>query len=312
MGCLKLNYNYDTDLKISWVNNYVRSEKTTLKIHSNYVYGFGGHEKDDEVAGQGNSYDFGARIYDPRLGRFLSIDPDFKQYPDWSPYVFALDNPIRLIDLAGRGPIDALKKANTAANSTANDYWKKSFNEDKTVVNEWGFILVEKQTVIKVGTSEEIKKEIIVKNIVKGDNGSTTLDRTVGKDETLIGELHTHPYSVSEGSHEGIAFSGGDIDVMRLNLKNDYTMLVEAGDRRFGMVITDEKKAEAFFKDKSRADIQKSWDDAFAGAKGTFQEKVKTAVTSVLGSDSGIGFYESDTKKEEFTEIKPVAPAPTE
>ncbi len=33
-----------------------------------YRYGFNGMEKDDEIKGNGNSYDFGARIYDPRVG----------------------------------------------------------------------------------------------------------------------------------------------------------------------------------------------------------------------------------------------------
>src|SRR5690606_28578426 len=32
-----------------------------------YRYGFNGMEKDDEIKGTGNSLDFGARIYDPRL-----------------------------------------------------------------------------------------------------------------------------------------------------------------------------------------------------------------------------------------------------
>ncbi len=41
---------------------------------SSYRYGFNGKEKDDEVKGEGNSLDFGARMYDSRLGRFLSID----------------------------------------------------------------------------------------------------------------------------------------------------------------------------------------------------------------------------------------------
>ncbi len=41
-----------------------------------YRYGFNGHEKDDEVRGtKGASYDFGARMYDPRVARFLSSDP---------------------------------------------------------------------------------------------------------------------------------------------------------------------------------------------------------------------------------------------
>lgn len=32
-------------------------------------------EKDNEVKGSGNSLDFGARIYDSRLGKWLSTDP---------------------------------------------------------------------------------------------------------------------------------------------------------------------------------------------------------------------------------------------
>ena len=34
-----------------------------------YRYGFNGMEKDDKVKGEGNSYDFGARMYDSRIGR---------------------------------------------------------------------------------------------------------------------------------------------------------------------------------------------------------------------------------------------------
>jgi len=39
---------------------------------NSYRYGFNGMEKDDEVKGEGNSLDFGARIYDPRVGRWMS------------------------------------------------------------------------------------------------------------------------------------------------------------------------------------------------------------------------------------------------
>jgi len=64
-------------------------------------YGFNGKENDDEVKGEGNSLDFGARIYDSRLGRWLSIDPFWKKYPFLSPYNYTIDNPIMLIDPAG-------------------------------------------------------------------------------------------------------------------------------------------------------------------------------------------------------------------
>ena len=40
-----------------------------------YRYGFNEKECDSEVSGEGNSYDFGARLYNPRIGRWLSRDP---------------------------------------------------------------------------------------------------------------------------------------------------------------------------------------------------------------------------------------------
>jgi len=69
-----------------------------------YRYGFNGKEKDDEVKGSGNQYDYGFRIYDPRLGRFLYVDPLTKKYPYWTPYQFAGNMPIKYIDLDGLEP----------------------------------------------------------------------------------------------------------------------------------------------------------------------------------------------------------------
>jgi RHS repeat-associated protein len=40
-----------------------------------YHYGFNGKENDNEVKDAGNQLDFGLRIYDPRVGRWLSLDP---------------------------------------------------------------------------------------------------------------------------------------------------------------------------------------------------------------------------------------------
>jgi hypothetical protein len=42
------------------------------------------------------------RIYDPRLGRFLSVDPLTKSYPHYAPYQFAGNMPIMAIDLDGK------------------------------------------------------------------------------------------------------------------------------------------------------------------------------------------------------------------
>jgi len=66
-----------------------------------YRYGFGGIEKDNEIKGEGNSYNFTFRMYDPRLGRFMSVDPIGKNYPHSSPFAYAENSPIQCIDLEG-------------------------------------------------------------------------------------------------------------------------------------------------------------------------------------------------------------------
>ncbi len=66
-----------------------------------YRYGFNGKENDNEVKGVGNQQDYGMRIYDPRLGKFLSVDPLSQQYPELTPYQFASNTPIQSVDLDG-------------------------------------------------------------------------------------------------------------------------------------------------------------------------------------------------------------------
>jgi RHS repeat-associated protein len=51
--------------------------------------GFNGKENDNEVKGEGNQQDYGMRIYDGRLCRFLSVDPLTASYPELTPYQFA-------------------------------------------------------------------------------------------------------------------------------------------------------------------------------------------------------------------------------
>jgi RHS repeat-associated protein len=66
-----------------------------------YRYGFNGKENDNDVKGEGNQQDYGMRIYDPRLGKFLSVDPITDQYPELTPYQFASNRPIDGIDQDG-------------------------------------------------------------------------------------------------------------------------------------------------------------------------------------------------------------------
>ncbi|UPT69189.1 MAG: RHS repeat-associated core domain-containing protein [Sphingobacteriales bacterium JAD_PAG50586_3] len=65
-----------------------------------YRFGFNGKEYDKQTSTQ----DYGFRIYNPSLARFLSVDPLADDYPFYTPYQFAGNNPIQYIDLDGKEP----------------------------------------------------------------------------------------------------------------------------------------------------------------------------------------------------------------
>jgi RHS repeat-associated protein len=68
-----------------------------------YKYLYNGKEIQDEVLGNVNLdwYDYGARMYDPALGRFHTQDRFAEKYLDFSPYQYAANNPIMFIDVNG-------------------------------------------------------------------------------------------------------------------------------------------------------------------------------------------------------------------
>jgi RHS repeat-associated protein len=89
-----------------------------------YRYGFQGQEKDDELKGEGNSINYAFRVYDPRIGRFLSIDPLTEKYPFYSPYHFSSNQPIHAPELEGLESEFDLNLPKSTGDVDAN-HWKQ-------------------------------------------------------------------------------------------------------------------------------------------------------------------------------------------
>jgi RHS repeat-associated protein len=108
---------------------HVELHKSRRGFRNDYRFGFNGKEKDNEIKGTGNSLDFGARIYDSRLGRWFSVDPWHYKYVWQSSYAYYRNNPISTIDYKGKGKY-YYKTAKEVADDGLDD-GKKYITNDK-------------------------------------------------------------------------------------------------------------------------------------------------------------------------------------
>lgn len=164
---------------------------------SDYRYGFNGKENDNEVMGEGNWQEYGMRMYNPRLGRFPSVDPLTKKYPELTPYQFASNTPIQAIDLDGleafyvHGTWSTPNTFPKLTRATVNDI----FNNTTGAAFDWtGF------------NSDEFRQSAgrkLAEHIVA--------NRDPGQALTLVGHSH-----------------GGNVAIIATNiLKNEYNLEVD-------------------------------------------------------------------------------------
>jgi Domain of unknown function (DUF4157) len=151
--------------------------------------------------------------------------------------------------------------------------WKKSGHGGDTVAERGGRIVTDKggKRVIRTGP---------------GGSGSISYpDENAG--DTTTGTYHTHPYSKSEGSIIGVSFSGDDIKNF-VDGTQGSVKYVGAGTCDFVLNTVDMAARDACKKEN----LPKRWNDAFAKAGGTFQEKVETAVKSAI-TNCGMCYYKT-------------------
>ena len=94
---------YITDAKanIAQFDAYLPYGELLVDEHSSteeMPYKFNGKELDEETG----LYYYGARYYDPRVSLWMNIDPMYEKFPNFSSYIYCINNPVKLIDPDGR------------------------------------------------------------------------------------------------------------------------------------------------------------------------------------------------------------------
>ena len=166
---------------------------------STYRYGFNGKEKDQEGEFGNTNYDYGFRIYNPGIARFLSVDPLMKSYPMLTPYQFAANSPISGIDQDGleyvyylRSPL--LSKKFISAHDAGDLY------EQRRILN------YATHNPFTPQSRQEIDGKVMMSSYQDGDPvGNLVYDETAPKGFTLI------PYEWKEEGRIGIMSDDNDI-----------------------------------------------------------------------------------------------------
>lgn len=85
-----------------------------------------------------NLYDYGARFYDPAIGRFTSVDTYAEKYYPMTPYQYAANNPVRNVDVDGDSIVVSIPEYTNDQPQNVDYYYSINKNGDSSFISKSG------------------------------------------------------------------------------------------------------------------------------------------------------------------------------